>query len=130
MPLLGKAARGLQSLFIYRGTDPTAREQVVEQIMERQRLIEEENAPYNPVCIFAEGTTSNGSSLLKFKRGGFAALRTVVPVFARVNKLTYFHPTWEVLEFWPLLIMLLSSLSCYNLELTIMPEFTPTEWML
>ena len=84
---------------------------------------------YNPVCIFAEGTTSNGTSLLKFKRGAFAALRTVIPVFARVNS-NSFAPTFEVVEFWPLLIMYLSSLCCFNLELTIMPEFTPTEWML
>ena len=37
---------------------------------------------------------------------------------------------FDVLEFWPLLIFWLSSLSAYHLELTIMPEFTPTEWML
>ena len=85
---------------------------------------------YNPFCIFAEGTTTNGSALLKFKRGGFAALRTVIPVFAKVKQLGYFNPNHDVLEFWPLLIMYLASLSCYNLELTIMPEFTPTEWML
>lgn len=71
--------------------------------MERQRLIEEDGVDFNPVCIFAEGTTSNGTALLKFKRGAFSSLRTVIPVFATV-KPRYMHPTFDIIEFWPLII--------------------------
>ena len=80
-----------------------AREQVVEQIVERQRMVEEDGVDYNPMCIFAEGTTSNGTGLLKFKRGAFVGLRTIIPVFAKVNH-RYLSPTFDIVEFWPLLI--------------------------
>lgn len=128
-PLLGTACRGLQSLFIARGADLETKQRIVEQIKERQRLIEDECQEYNPICIFAEGTTTNGSALLKFKRGAFEGLRTVIPTYVTFGN-HYFNPTYDTMPFWPLLIIYLSSFSMFNLKLTIMPEFTPTEWML
>ena len=84
---------------------------------------------YNPMCLFPETTTSNGSALLRFKRGAFIGLRTVRPVIARVNR-RMVMPAYDAIEFLPLLIVYFSSLCMYNLKLTIMPEFTPTDWML
>ena len=63
---------------------------------------------YNPVCIFAESTTTNGKALLKFKRGAFMALRTVQPVVAKIGN-RYIMPTYEVMPFWPLLFMFFAS---------------------
>lgn len=123
------ACRGLQSLFISRGASEEEKERVVDCIMERQRLIEVDQEPYNPLCLFPETTTSNGSALLKFKRGAFMGLRTVRPVIARVNK-RMIMPAYDAIEFFPLLIIYYSSLCMFNLQLTILPEFTPTEWML
>lgn len=129
IPLAGTACRGLQSLFIPRGASEEEKERVVETIKERQRLIEVDRAEYNPMCLFPEGTTSNGSALLKFKRGAFMGLRTVRPVIARVNK-RMIMPAYDAIEFFPFLIVFYSSFCMFNLELTILPEFTPTEWML
>jgi len=84
---------------------------------------------YNPLCLFPETTTSNGSALLKFKRGAFMGMRTIRPVFVRVSK-RMVMPAYDAIEFIPLLITYYSSLCMYNLKLTIMPEFTPTQWML
>jgi hypothetical protein len=81
------------------------------------------------MCLFAEGTTTNGYALLKFKRGAFSGMRTVVPVFASLGD-RHMMPTYDSLAFWPMLIMYFSSFAFHNLHLTIMPEFTPTEWML
>ena len=39
-------------------------------------------------------------------------------------------PAYDAIEFFPLLIIYYSSFCMFNLKLTIMPEFTPTEWML
>lgn len=36
-----------------------------------------------PLCIFPEGATSNGTSLLKFKRGAFQSLRGVKPYITK-----------------------------------------------
>ena len=129
IPLVGTACRGLQSLFIARGASEEEKERVVESIKERQRAIEVNQQDYNPICLFPETTTSNGSALLKFKRGAFQGLRTVVPVIARVNK-RMVMPAYDAIEFFPLLIIYYSSFCMYNLNLMIMPEFTPTEWML
>ena len=83
----------------------------------------------NPICLFPEGTTSNGRCILNFKRGAFISLRTVRPVVAKVSN-RYFNPMYDSLEYLPCLIMYVSSLCMYNLHLTIMPEFKPTYWML
>ena len=39
--------------------------------MVRQIEIEDGGRRFNPICIFAEGTTTNGKYLLNFKRGAF-----------------------------------------------------------
>lgn len=53
----------------------------------------------------------------------------MIPTFVKFGE-HYMHPTYDTVPFWPLLILYLSSLSFYNTKMTIMPEFTPTEWML
>ena len=84
---------------------------------------------YNPMCLFAEGTTTNGDGLLKFKRGAFVGMRTVIPCYVKFGR-RYLQPTYEVVSFWPLLILYYSSLAMNHLQFTILPEFTPTQWML
>ena len=81
------------------------------------------------MCLFAEGTTTNGTGLLKFKRGAFMGMRTVRPVFVKFGQ-RMFNPCYDVIDFWPYIWLYLSSGCMHNIQLTIMPEFTPTEWML
>ena len=73
---------------------------MVEQIKERQRLIEDEDESWNQICMFAEGTTSNGRALLPFRRGAFESMRTVIPVVIKLPE-RYMMPTYCNLEFWP-----------------------------
>ena len=54
-----------------RGGSEAERDKIVETIMARQFQIEEEGFNFNPIALFAEGTTTNGEYLLKFKRGAF-----------------------------------------------------------
>ena len=56
-------------------------------------------------------------------------MRTVRPIIARVNK-RMIMPAYDAIEFLPMLIVYYSSFCMFNLKLTILPEFTPTEWML
>jgi hypothetical protein len=81
------------------------------------------------MCIFVEGTTSNGSALQKFKRGAFEGMRTVIPCYFKFGE-RYMMPAYDTVDFWPVLILILSSLTIHHFEMTTMPEFTPTTWML
>ena len=45
--------------------------------MERQKLAVEGKA--NPIILFPEGATTNGKSMLEFKRGAFLSLLPVQP---------------------------------------------------
>ena len=56
-------------------------------------------------------------------------MRTVRPVYVRLGK-RYVMPTYEVLGFAPMLIHYFSSITFHNFCITILPEFTPTRWML
>ena len=79
--------------------------------------------------MFAEGTTSNGRALLPFRRGAFEAMRTVVPVVIKLPE-RYMMPTYCNVEFWPQAFMFFASFCFLCMEIQILPEFTPTEWML
>jgi len=130
LPFAGTIATGLSSLFVSRGANPEEREKVVEEIVERQRLIEVDNLPYQPFCVFAEGTTSNGRALLPFKRGAFAAMRTVQPCFVTLSDGQAVRPCYDIMNLPELLVMLCSRFSFTTSTLTIMPPFMPNEKML
>ena len=56
-------------------------------------------------------------------------MRTIIPVFVKHGK-RFISPCYDVIDFWPYLWLHLSYCCISKLELTIMPEFTPTQWML
>ena len=129
IPFAGVIARGLQSLFVSRGANPEEREKVVDEIVARQKLIEVDNLPYQPFCVFAEGTTSNGTHILPFKRGAFAGMRTVQPCFVNLSS-SAVRPCYDIMNLPELLIMLCSRFSFMTSTLTIMPPFMPNDKML
>lgn len=71
MYFVGTVAAGLHSIFVNRGGSEEERNKIVKTIMDRQKEIEDSGIKFNPICIFAEGTTTGGNHLLKFKRGAF-----------------------------------------------------------
>jgi len=42
---------------------------------------------YDPLFIFPEGGTTNGTSIIKFKKGAFAALKPIQPKVFIYNNL-------------------------------------------
>lgn len=99
---------------------------MIEQIKERQEIIEKEGR-YPPIIVFPEGTTSNGTTLLSFKKGAFAALKPVRPVFLRYGY-TSFNPTYDVMPFLALFILQCCS---YNFTVTYheLPPFIPNDYL-
>lgn len=117
----------LGCIMIARGGSEDERNQIVEQIKERQRIIEEEGE-YPPVVIFAEGGTSNGRYLLQFKRGAFAGLHAVKPVIIRYSY-GIFSPSYDVGPFFALLFMTLCLNCDSKCELIELPLFVPNDYL-
>lgn len=89
VPVFGKIAIGLQSVFVNR-ENAKSRGDVLNKIIERQKKIyNEENVM--PLMIFPEGTTTSGRHLLKFKKGAFVNLLPIKPLFIHPNLNNNFH---------------------------------------
>merc|ERR1712110_118553 len=126
---MGGLVNGLQSFYVNRSSSKDAKNAAIDRIKERQTEIENDCMGWNQFCIFPEATTTNGSALIKFKRGPFEAMKTVQPCFVKFSD-RMIAPCFDSMEFWVNFIMIASSLCMYNCTLYIMPEFTPTNKML
>lgn len=76
IPGLGTYCRHIDCLYVKR-EDKDSKHKVLELIMERQQLAVEGKA--NPIVLFPEGATTNGRSVIEFKRGAFLSLLPVQP---------------------------------------------------
>lgn len=72
MPFVGMFAKMHHCIFINRD-DPVERERITQMIKDRIELVEK--GQMKPLLIFPEGTTTNGRSLMKFKKGAFFAMK-------------------------------------------------------
>jgi len=77
--------------------------------------------------IFPEGGTSNGKSLLQFKKGAFLGEKRVTPIFLKYHH-GHFSPSFEVIDFFPLAWMQMSS-PWMKVDVNLMPDFEPNEYL-
>ena len=89
MPIFGKIAIGLQSIFVDRG-DNNSRKKTLDEVLQKQKDFIE-GKPVLPLMIFPEGTTTSGRHLLSFKKGAFLNLLPVKPNFILPNLNNNFH---------------------------------------
>jgi hypothetical protein len=82
------------------------------------------------LCIFAEGTCTNGSSLLDLKKGAFHSMLPVIPVIVEINTCGPVRPCYDSITASTLAIFLLSSFSVHRLKVRIFPPFCPNQYML
>jgi 1-acyl-sn-glycerol-3-phosphate acyltransferase len=120
LPLLSNLINALDSIYIPRGGSEEKKAKALGAIRDRQELIEE-TGRYAPFLIFAEGGTTNGSGLIKFKKGGFFAEKTVRPMFMKYG-FYQLSPAFDTMEFLPLAILMLSW-NCFSCEVNILPDF-------
>lgn len=81
-----------------------------------------------PFLIFAEGGTTNGSAMMKFKKGAFHSEKTVQPVFLKYSFGTL-NPAFDTIPFLALLILTLSTPCGMCCEVNILPNFKPNEYL-
>lgn len=126
VPIFSTTCSVLDSIFIDRGADEATRQRTIKTICDRQSLIEE-TGKYAPLAVFVEGATSNGTHLLKFRRGAFLGEKRVTPMFLNYP-VHGFSTAYDCVDFMPLVIMNLcwAGLKC---EVNIMPDFEPNDYM-
>ena len=116
----------LHCLYIDRETNKDNKNKVVEDIIQRQEDLNNGKSKF-PLLIFPEGTTSNGLSMMEFKRGAFVGINPIKPITVQY-KGHNFHPTYEVLPFGVHVVLILSQLyTC--LQLNYLPIFVPNEYL-
>ena len=81
---VGPIAKGINCLFVKRENKEN-REKIFELLEERQKDFYEGKI-LTPLCLFPEGTTTNGRYILKFKRGAFYSLLPIKPQIILLNK--------------------------------------------
>ena len=85
---LGTIAKGINCLFVKRESEED-RARIFSDLEKRQKDFYDGNI-LTPLCIFPEGTTTNGKYILKFKRGAFYALLPIKPqIFLLDDDLNY-----------------------------------------
>ena len=97
---------------------------MVGQIEERQ--IESEKRIYPPLIVYPEGGSTNGTSLIQFKKGAFTGLKSIKPIIIRYHS-NYIDPENCVTHFAAQ--SLLSGVAPYTyLKIKELPVFVPNEY--
>ena len=126
-PLFGTLAKVVDSIFIPRGGSPEARAQIVKEIGERQEAIET-TGDYQTLLLFPEGTTTNGTALLPFKKGALVSERTLKPVVLKYDTNKSFSQAFDIIALVPLIVLNLSY-CCLHCEVLDLPPFQPNEYL-
>lgn len=75
---VGSYARCIKCLFIERIASPEKHAETIKMMQDRQ--IQAEKGIMPPIIIYPEGITTNGTTLVQFKKGAFLSLRPVQPI--------------------------------------------------
>ncbi|CAJ1085895.1 lysophospholipid acyltransferase LPCAT4 [Xyrichtys novacula] len=122
LPVIGALLEFNQSVLVSR-KDPESRKKAVTQLTERLTS----DGYWPQMLMFPEGTTTNGSALIKFKPGAFLAGVPVQPVLLRYpNKLdtvrwSYKGTTW-IEALWHT-----TSQFYTNMTIEFLPVYTPSQ---
>jgi hypothetical protein len=78
--------------------------------------------------IFAEGGTTNGSAIIKLKKGAFFAEKRIKPIFLKYGW-WQISPAHDITELLIVMILNLSfPFACFRCEVNILPDFEPNEY--
>jgi 1-acyl-sn-glycerol-3-phosphate acyltransferase len=89
IPFIGFCTYAMKTIYIDR-TSKENRIQTIKSIEDRQMSVLEGRS-FFPVCLYPEGTASNGRTLISFRKGAFYTLTPVkIFIFKIENRLGYF----------------------------------------
>lgn len=95
MPGIGTIAQCIRCVFVDRG-DAQSRETTFKLIKERQQEREQDPFETPNLLLFPEGTTTNNTTLIPFKKGAFAEGHSVQPIGLKYSSGS-FQPSHDVI---------------------------------
>lgn len=123
VPFIGRLSRTFQCLYVAKHTDPNA-PSATAAIMARQREMEQPNSLHPSLLVFAEGTTTNGAFVARFRTGAFRAGTAVQPAVVRLTGKS-FVPGWDSIPLSVYLFRLLTQVyNCASVQF--LPGHQPT----
>ncbi|XP_076018725.1 lysophospholipid acyltransferase LPCAT4 [Genypterus blacodes] len=122
LPVIGALLEFNQSVMVSR-KDPESRKKAVAQVKERVTS----NGYWPQMLMFPEGTTTNGTALIKFKPGAFLAGVPVQPVLLRYpNKLDTVRWTYKGTS-WTEALWHTTSQFYTNMTVEFLPVYKPSQ---
>lgn len=88
-----------------------------------------EKREFSSLCIFSEGTTSNGQYLLPFKKGAFTSFLPLQPNVVKIETKTSLSLAMDIIEITSHLL-LVCCVPYHFVEVNKFPVFTPNEYFL
>ncbi|KAF4755298.1 Lysophosphatidylcholine acyltransferase 2, partial [Perkinsus olseni] len=122
-PVSGDICTSLGSVYVSRAKDPKERKQVMNAIGDKQRRVMEGRSRYQ-LCVFAEGTTSNGTCLMHYHDGAFDSMLPVQPVYLEYSNLNL---SFTCLGIIPHVFLVMALPPWFSLTCTVhwLPPVTP-----
>lgn len=100
----------------------------MEIVVDRQKEILQGKSKRSPLIIFPEGSTSNNTHIIKFKRGAFESLFPVIPLTIKYH-CPVVHVGNQVMPDHVVSILLACCLRPVIVEAKIFPVFMPNEYL-
>jgi len=104
-PIFGLLAKFNDALFLPRGSTDEQKQKSLNMILERQS--QAARGECGRIFIYPEGFTTNGTSILQFKKGAFQQNTKIVP-FVSNWKNSVVHGAYDSIELLPLAILMCS----------------------
>ncbi|GIQ87196.1 hypothetical protein KIPB_009191 [Kipferlia bialata] len=118
-PIVGYAAKALNVVFVTRNCNKSC-QTAAEEL--KTRMLD---ASLPRVIVFPEGTTTDGTVLLKYRAGAFRAGLPVQPCLIEYPH-KWYTQSWDSQRFWQHMFRIMST-PHNKVSLTFMPVYTPSE---
>ena len=95
---------------------------------------EKSGGKLNPLLIYPESTTTNGTELLAFKRGAFIGEKRVRPIVAVQDpdapmSIAQGGFITSISDILPIILVNLSWLGFFRIQFKVLPDFEPNEFL-
>lgn len=127
VPFLGSLCKTLGCVLVPRGGNKEQLGDVLTGLMNRTELIEA-GASFPCLTIFPEGTCTNNSCLIKYRRGAFYDLRAVTPVTIKY-KFGMVSPAIDALEMSYMVFLVCACLQNIVAEVYELPPLEPNDYL-